>query len=333
MRRVYAILLMLLYFLAVSAKSAEKEWPEVVDAPDFLPGCAELLLNNPVLFEGGGEVIRDGDSWMVLGVGTALLSKGRGAEQIAWEKANVDALAALAEAIWGIRSDLSESVENTDTEGSITRFLRTERGGMLVGSWEAGRWKLHDGMNVGVLRILSSPGHSIRERAGHFPVVSDTLDPVWREAVLSRPVLRHGGVSVVRHEGRSWFLVVGCTLVPKKFNSVPPVKLGAAEDRARAEWVRFTQGVQVQDNIQSTMEMVRLQQEGGPGHESITEFFSSGMAMRATGGTRMTPVGMWLADAGTDWRLAAVFRLSLDGAQSENGSQPMTRPQIPPKRQ
>ena len=62
------ILLLLVFLLFAATAVAEETWPESVSSADFLPGCAELLLANPVLFEGGGEIVREGDSWLALGV-------------------------------------------------------------------------------------------------------------------------------------------------------------------------------------------------------------------------------------------------------------------------
>lgn len=324
MMRSIRLLSLLAVLLFAAVAEAEEAWPESVASPDFLPNCAELLLANPVLFEGGGEIIREGDSWLALGVGTATLPKGRNAERAAWENATARALGALAEALWGGSSEFSESMNSGDhATAAFISFIRTERGGTLARSWEGGRWSLFGGNTLAVLRVITSPGHPILRSVGSFPVVSDTLDPAWRAAVLARPILRYGGVSAVVHEGKTWFLVAGCAQVPKKFKSIPHPMMGMAEDRARSEWERFSRGVQ----LQSVLEMNSLQQKMGD--ESVTETLSTETMTRTTGGARMAPVGMWLSDAGADWRLAAVFRLPLDGGAPEEHAYPLTRPSIP----
>ena len=331
--------------IAGFAAKATEAWPTWVGAPDFLPGCAELLLERPELFQGGGALVEGGDAWLAVGVGTALSSSaGQRPEQEeeAWKKANDAALAALAEALWGVKMDAFDSTgakSGSDGEGRFAADLfinRTgiERAGLLAGSLEAGRWKLRNasGMDaeVGVLRVAASPGHPLVRTAGLISVVSDTLDPVWRDEVLSRPALRHGGACIVSLQGRTWFLVSGCTPLTKAAAHVPPAKIRSAEDNARVEWSRFVQGVQIRNHVESSLEMLRFQREDHQQYERTVKILSSITEGRVRGRTPgMIPIGMWLADAGESWRLAAVFRLSMEEGASAHQSYPMTRPPIP----
>lgn len=332
--------------MAGVAAGMEMSWPPSVVSPDFLPGCAELLLENPTLFEGGGVVLKQGEMWLALGVGTAVVSSvgsqrpGSGGNE--WRRANDGAFVALAEVFRGIRLDTGESLETRSATGGekpialtqITSSVGREREDILARSWEAGRWRLRDGAGnsaeVGVLRIVASPGHPLTQAAGRITVASDTLDPAWRDEVLSRPMLRHGGVALVLRQGETWFLTAGCVEVPKGVSRVPPARMRMAEDKARSEWLQFSEGVLMRNHEEFIREALVLQHESGENYESISKTLSSVTKSRIHGQTQgMIPVGMWLSDAGTHWRLAAVFRLSLENSLSEDHIHAMTRPPVP----
>lgn len=329
--------------LGLSLQAAELEpLSKYICSPDFLPGCSELLREHPALVHGGGLLVpsEKDTSWLVLGVGTAslVLENGRKqSEQDAWKVANDDALAALSEALWGVRISAHESVElksrssetGSRVEERFERMSVTEREGMLAKSWEVGRWKFgRDNSEVGVLRIVASPGHPVERLAGRIPVVSNTLDPTWREKVLTRPALRYGGVVAVQHQGKTWLLVAGVKQVKKSKTVVSPEDVIVAQENANVEWLRFVQGTRIQNQTQSTLEMIRLQMDNEPARESFREMLSSRTKANEYGRVRLIPVGMWLADTGDAYRLAAVYRWTRDG-RSDDPGYPMSRPTVP----
>ena len=320
---------------------AAESWPPTVSSLDFLPGCESLLLNRPALFEGGNIVLDQGETWLVLGVGTAsvVLEGGqKQSEDATWKVANAKAIAALTEAIWGARRSATESFETriVESEGGTKtlehiRFLtEKERNGVLAGSWEAGRWKLRDGQKVGVLRIVASPGHPITKKMGGISVVSDTLSPEWREVILSRQALRYGGVATAQHQGKTWLLVTGSTRVKKDVTSIPLDRLTIAEINAKAEWGRFVTGVRLRDKTQTALEVDRIQIENEPAWEDIRETLTRCTETKLRSFERgLVPTGMWLADAGDTWRLVAVFRISFSGDKPVTASGSLRLPTIP----
>ena len=75
--------------------------------------------------------------------------------------------------------------------------------------------------------------------------------------------------------------------------------------------------------------MIRIQTDNEQTRESLREMYYSiidGRSVSRIGG--MIPVGMWLSDAGDTYRLAVVFRRTLDGSMPDPGF-PMSRPAIP----
>ena len=328
---------------------AAEAWPVPVVEPDFLPGCAELLLEleRPALFQGGGMILfEQGDRWLALGAGTALIPPGGNQNpriaEVAWKKADTEASAALVEAFQGITMDGRDSVEIISRAGgneitALERFYTSvgrEREGLLARSWEAGRWKMRDSRGnvaeAGVLRIVSSPDHPLTRMAGRIPVVSDTLDPNWRDDILSKPMLRHGGVAIALRQDGAWILLAGCVLVPKNVDQVPPVLMRRAEDNARIEWARFTEGVRVGSHEGLIREaLVSRQGDEEVSGLVVRELTSRTESLIEGRAQDMIPIGMWLADAGKSWRLASVFRLPLESKGQIVNSYPMTRPKIP----
>ena len=342
-------MLMLVLGADLLADTAESWFADVISEPDFLPGCAEVLLGleHPALIWGGGTGIQNNDdSWLVLGFGTApLILEGTREypEENTWIKANNDALDALAETVWGIRISAHESVEiqshRTATDSRIMERFQsmsvTEREGFLAGSWEIGRWKLgHEANTVGVLRIVASPGHPISQLTGRIPVVSDTLDPAWREHVLTRPTLRYGGATAVQHQGKTWLLISGVSHVEKGIAAVPSKKIDEAEERARKEWIRFVQGTtKLKSHTGFALEMIRFQADVGLAAEDIRERIIENRITITNSESEehgFIPVGLWLSDAGDTYRLAVVYRRTPDGSipTSDLGYR-MSRPVIP----
>jgi len=340
---------MVLVMLSVGffAVATESWLDEVLSEPDFLPGCKEFLLEleHPALIWGGGTgILKDDGSWLVLGFGTApLILEGNREhlEENAWIKANDDALDALAEAVWGIRISAHESVETqshrTAKDARIKERFQsmsvTEREGFLAGSWEIGRWKLgREANTVGVLRIVTSPEHPMAQLTGRIPVVSDTLDPAWREHVLTRPTLRYGGVTAVQYQGKTWLLISGVSHIEKSIAEVPRKKIDEAEERAREEWIRFVQGTtRVKSQTQVKLDMIRTQMGNGTAWEHIREKLSESRKTSTYSEFEdrgLLQVGMWLSDAGDSYRLAVVYRRTPDGSTSDPGYR-MIRPAIP----
>ena len=326
-----------------------QSWPAEVSSPDFLPGCEKLLLERNVLFEGGGAIVmpdgkednNSGKTWLVLGVGTASLKLENGKTQpveTAWKVANDKALAEIAEALWGATMSAKDSVETKTTADKdgvrtlerIQSMAETERGGLLAGSLEVGRWRISDGQEVAVLRVIASPGHPILKTAGRIPVAADTLDAKWRDVVLSSPSLRYGGVAAVEHQGKTWLLVAGVTSVKKDATAVPPEKIEVAQARAMVEWARFTTGVHVQDKTRAELSVERIQRDNEPAWETIQKTFTSRTKTQLESDVRgLVPTGMWLADAGDTWRLVAVFRIAFENGKPVEESGTLRRPDIP----
>ncbi len=339
----YFYMTILICIPSCSALCGDMLWPPYIEESDFLPGYSELMLDHPVLFEGGEWVIEENGERLILATGTASMESIED-ENIAWIEADTKAMerlnsilnrierrqAPIRSATERSESKTTETAMGVIVEDRFRSFSTTEQSGIIRGSWEAGHWKLNNGNSVGVLRVIASPGYPVVSVSAQISSVSDTLDPAWRSDVLSRPLLRNGGVSIVSRKNENWFLFSGCDQFPKGASAVPVDSMWVAEETAFEEWLQFWDGIKLNSQTKSYLELLHIHQGEAPVFERIIEELSAYTEAQATGVVqRALPVGMFLIDAGKEWRLVAVFRLSIGGRTPELHSHPMARPPIP----
>ena len=275
---------------------------------DFLPGFARYLEDFPLLAEGGGTIVADGDAWLAIGIGASVRTGREQPEYLLWKIADHNALKGLAEALEGAVYSAGDSadVDIANTAGGAagmareSSFMLREIGGTVSGSREVGRWKSGAGQIFHVMRALFSPGHPLAMVRNEFPVRDAEIDQPWRDEFLSRAFLRHGGVDIAVVDGGGVYLLVVGTAPVKDVS--PSARINAsrmADIRARANLLAFYDGVRIQASMEAATVRETVYSADAEPRERVEEKLQSRSSAQIKGvAGRMKSVGGWLSETG-----------------------------------
>ncbi|MDR1519555.1 MAG: hypothetical protein LBU23_05355, partial [Planctomycetota bacterium] len=116
-RQVFSLLIAAAPFLFGAALAVEAGFPDSAQA-DLLPGFEKYLAKHPLLREGGGILLSEPDGeWLVLGVGAAVRRREDQSEYELWKVADYHALAALTEALEGVRYSGTDAIAGSTASG------------------------------------------------------------------------------------------------------------------------------------------------------------------------------------------------------------------------
>ena len=302
------LLVFMLFFSLGPAAAGQPPPPRFKDLP---PEFQRYLDENPLLGDGGGILLSEGEDWLSLGLGVWARKAGQ-SDYSHWRIAEQNALAALAEALKGIVYSGEDMGVRAYSPGgqsaaAIVSLARREAAGVIAGSRELGRWLSGAGETYCLLRAVFSPGHPLARLRREFAALEIDLEDAWRGEFLSRPFLKNGGVDVAAAGGRVYLLVVGTAPVKDGSGTAKIQARRVAEIQARAQLLAFYDGVRVRTEKTVLAGYAAAKAEADGGKEEVVEKLRSRTATQIKGvAGRMRSVGGWLSADGGGLDLAYV---------------------------